>query len=100
MAENETTSPPTETPSVGNHHRNTGSAHSSNDEKASPAHEHEHEHRDDKVAPETEELNDLYDPNVYVRALCHSLAPIDTDPLLLDRTHSLLTPAHLRRPTN
>ena len=68
MAEIETAPGPAEKPPV----IETKSVHSSNDEKASPSHEHEHkhEHKDDKSAPETEELSDAYDPNVYAGASC------------------------------
>jgi len=68
MAEIETAPGPTEKPPVVDHHHKADSVQSSNDEKATPSHGHGHEHRDNKPPPETEELSDAYDPNVYARS--------------------------------
>jgi hypothetical protein len=75
MAEIETTPGLTEKPPVVDLHYKTDSVHSSNDEEPSLSHGHDHEHRDNKPPPETEELSDIYDPNVYAGASRLSLAP-------------------------
>lgn len=74
MAEIETDSGPAGEPPMIDRHE-TKSVHSSNDEKPSPSYEHEHEHGGDEPAPETEELGDTYDPNVYTGASHLSSAP-------------------------
>jgi len=68
MAETETTLGLTEKPAVVDLHYKTDSVHSSNDEKPSTSHNDDHKHRDNKPSPETEELSDIYDPNVYAGA--------------------------------
>jgi hypothetical protein len=100
MAEIETALPPAEKPTVVDHHRRTESVHSSKDEEASPSHEHDPVHKGNQPAPETEELNDLYDPNVYVGVLCPPLPtnakrltsrsdPFPVDPDAPVETHQL-----------
>jgi hypothetical protein len=66
MAEIETTLPPEEKLPVVDH--KTESIHGPNDEKVSSSYEHHHEHRDNHPVPGTEELGDVYDPNVYAGA--------------------------------
>jgi len=68
MAEIEMTPGLTESRSVVDLPYKTDSVHSSNDEKSSPSHENGHEHTYDKPSPETEDLSDIYDPNVYAGA--------------------------------
>jgi len=68
MAEIELTPGLTESPPIVDLPYKTDSVHSSNDEKPSPSHEHGHEHTYNKPSPETEELSDIYDPNVYAGA--------------------------------
>jgi len=64
MAEIETAFPPTEQPpAAASDHHERESVHSSSNEKASPS--GEHEHKGIKLATETKESNDLYDPNMY-----------------------------------
>lgn len=68
MAEIETTPGPTEKPLVVDQYHKTDLVHSSNDEKTPSSHDHTHEYRDIEPPPETEEVSDVYDPNVYAGA--------------------------------
>lgn len=75
MAEIETTPGPTEKPLVVDHYHKTDLVHSSNDEKPSSSRNHNHEHGDNEPPPETEEVSDVYDPNVYAGAPRFSPTP-------------------------
>lgn len=101
MAEIGTALPPAEQPPWVDH-RERGSVHSSSNEKAPPSHEYQQQQqdKDNEPVPGTEESSDLYDPNVYGGPDLNLTPTYTSFFQRLDRTLSLLTPAHLRRPTN
>ena len=90
-----------EKPPATDHHHETGLVHSSDDEKVPSLHKHDQEHQDNKLVPEIEELNDVYNPNVYARGIFLNLLPTDTkrstarsdpfpvDPNAPEETHQL-----------
>ena len=73
MAEIEAALPPTHQAYVVDHHERA--AFLSSIKEAFPSHELQHENGDNKRGLDTEEVSELYDPNVYEGAFRSNLTP-------------------------